>query len=169
MPVVISITAAAATTSRVVLRVEESVMGGHDGVRLRAPEYLRGGRSMVDAPVNVTPVTTHYDALLAARYTWMMGGLDGCLSSARALLDAVGLTDEGHGSVLDLGAGAGYHARVLASRGFGVTAVDTSDTLLKELSDVCAGMPVKTLHADLLDESKFSELSPFELILCVGD
>ena len=124
---------------------------------------------MADTPPANAPVTTHYDALLAARYTWMMGGLDGCLSSAGALLDAVGLTDEGSGSVLDLGAGAGYHARVLASRGFTVSAVDTSETLLKELAEVCAGMPVKTLHTDLLDEAKFSELGPFVLILCVGD
>jgi SAM-dependent methyltransferase len=124
---------------------------------------------MADATQSVTPVTTHYDALLAARYTWMMGGLDGCVSSARALLDAVGLTDEGSGAVLDLGAGAGYHARVLASRGFTVTAVDTSDTLLKELGEGCAGMPVTTLQADLLDEPKFAALAPFELILCVGD
>src|SRR5262245_26407713 len=135
------------------------------------PESLHGGRFlMADAPPTVTPVTTHYDALLAERYTWMMGGLDGCLSSAAALLDAVGLTDEGHGAVLDLGAGAGYHARVLASRGFTVTAVDTSDTLLKELAEVCAGLPtpVTTLQADLLDESKFAAVGPFVLILCVG-
>ena len=124
---------------------------------------------MADAAPTITPVTTHYDALLAARYTWMMGGLDGCLSSASALLDAVGLTDDGSGAVLDLGAGAGYHARVLASRGFTVTAVDTSDALLKELSEVCAGLPVTTLHADLLNETKFAALGPFELILCVGD
>jgi SAM-dependent methyltransferase len=124
---------------------------------------------MADAPPTVTPVTTHYDALLASRYTWMMGGLDGCLSSASALLDAVGLTDEGSGLVLDLGAGAGYHARVLASRGFTVTAVDTSETLLKELADNCVGLPVKTLQTDLLNESKFAEVGPFELILCVGD
>jgi len=124
---------------------------------------------MAEALPTVTPVTTHYDALLAARYTWMMGGLDGCLSGAGALLDAVGLTDEGSGAVLDLGAGAGYHARVLASRGFAVTAVDTSDTLLKELGEVCAGLPVKTLQADLLDEAKFAALAPFVLILCVGD
>lgn len=124
---------------------------------------------MADAPPTVTPVTTHYDALLAARYTWMMGGLDGCLSSASALLDAVGLTDEGSGSVLDLGAGAGYHARVLASRGFTVTAVDTSETLLKELAEVCAGLPVTALQSDLLDEAKFAERGPYLLILCVGD
>src|SRR5262249_33988069 len=121
------------------------------GSKRRNPSMEAG--LMADAPVTpVTPVTTHYDALLAARYTWMMGGLDGCLSSASALLDAVGLTDEGSGSVLDLGAGAGYHARVLTSRGFNVTAVDTSDMLLKELNDVCAGFAVSTLRADLLDE-----------------
>jgi SAM-dependent methyltransferase len=124
---------------------------------------------MADTAPTVTPVTTHYDAMLAARYTWMMGGLDGCLSSAGALLDAVGLTDEGTGSVLDLGAGPGYHARVLASRGFAVTAVDTSEALLKELGEVCAGLPVTTLQADLLDEPKFASLAPFVLILCVGD
>src|SRR4029453_8038990 len=101
-----------------------------------------------------TAVSTHYDALLASRYTWMMGGLDGCLSSARALLDAVGLTDEGSGIVLDLGAGAGYHARTLASRGFSVVAVDTSEALLGELREVCAGMAVTTIQSDLLDEAK---------------
>jgi len=116
-----------------------------------------------------SPVTTHYEALLASRYTWMMGGLDGCVSAARALLDGVGLTDEGHGTVLDLGGGAGYHARVLASRGFSVVAVDTSETLLKELAEVCAGLSVTAIQADLMDESKYAERGPFVLILCVGD
>lgn len=125
---------------------------------------------MADAPVPArTPVSTHYDSLLASRYTWMMGGLDGCLSSAAALLNAVGLTDEGSGKVLDLGAGAGYHARVLASRGFDVLAVDTNDALLRELSEVCAGMAVMPFQADLLDESRLQPLGPFTLILCVGD
>src|ERR1041384_2532896 len=124
---------------------------------------------MADAAPTVTPVTTHYDALLAARYTWMMGGLDGCLSSASALLDAVGLTDEGSGAVLDLGAGAGYHARTLASRGFRVVAVDTSDELLRELREVCAGMAVTTIQSDLLEETTYAEHGPYALVLCVGD
>jgi SAM-dependent methyltransferase len=116
-----------------------------------------------------TPVSTHYAAILASRYTWMMGGLDGCLSSARALLDAVGLTDEGTGTVLDLGAGAGYHARTLASRGFSVVAVDTSDALLNELREVCAGMAVTTIQSDLLEEARYAEQGPYALVLCVGD
>jgi SAM-dependent methyltransferase len=134
----------------------------------QCPEYPDRGRKM-NAAVATTPVTTHYDALLASRYTWMMGGLDGCLSAARALLDAVGLTDEGSGTVLDLGAGAGYHARVLASRGFNVIAVDTSDILLRELGEVCAGLPVTAVQADLLDESKYAQHGPFALIVCAGD
>src|SRR5262245_34021257 len=93
IPVVISITAAAATTSKVVFLV--AGMGRHLGIPANTtgiPPWRQD--LMADAPPT-TPVTTHYDALLAARYTWMMGGLDGCLSSASALLDAVGLTDEG--------------------------------------------------------------------------
>src|SRR6478752_1950054 len=127
---------------------------------------------MADVPTPAiarTPVTSHYDAVLAARYTWMMGGLDGCLSSARTLLDSVGLTEEGAGKVLDLGAGAGYHARVLATRGFDVLGVDTSDTLLRELSENCSGMAVTPLQADLLDEAQLQTRGPFTLILCVGD
>jgi SAM-dependent methyltransferase len=118
-----------------------------------------------------TPATTHYDALLASRYTWMMGGPDACVANARALLDGVGLTEQGSGVALDLGAGAGYHSKLLASRGFNVVAVDTSEALLKELAGVCAGVgtPVTTVKADLLDESRYAEHGPFTLILCVGD
>ncbi len=67
------------------------------------------------------------------------------------------------------GPAAGYHARVLASRGFDVLAVDTSDTLLRELSETCAGMAVTPLQADLLDEAQLQQRAPFTLILCVGD
>src|SRR5262249_14039838 len=36
-------------------------------------------------------VDSHYRSLLASRYTWMMGGLDRCLASARELLDNTGV------------------------------------------------------------------------------
>src|SRR3569833_609196 len=50
MPVVISIPAAAATTSKVVFLAAEPVMGGHVGVRLGPQESLHGGRFQWQMP-----------------------------------------------------------------------------------------------------------------------
>ena len=115
------------------------------------------------------PVAAHYDALLAERYTWMMGGASACHSSAKALLDATGVASNPGDIALDLGAGGGYHARTLAERGFEVIAVDTSAGMLHELSEFCAGFGVTPLQVDLLDDRAYSRYSPFALILCVGD
>lgn len=115
------------------------------------------------------PVQAHYDELLADRYTWMMGGPAACQSNARALLDAAHIQAEPGDVALDLGAGAGFHARALAERGFEVVAVDTNEALLRELGGVCAGFGVAPLQCSLLDEHSFRARSPFALILCVGD
>jgi hypothetical protein len=64
------------------------------------------------------PVEAHYEELLGARYTWMMGGSAACHSNAKALLDAAGIVAREESIALDLGAGAGFHARALAKRGF---------------------------------------------------
>lgn len=114
-------------------------------------------------------VEAHYDALLAERYTWMMGGPAACQSSARALLDAAGIAANEGDVALDLGAGGGYHARALAERGFEVIAVDTSAGLLHELSEFCAGFGVTPVQADLLDDRVYRRRAPFALILCLGD
>jgi cyclopropane fatty-acyl-phospholipid synthase-like methyltransferase len=114
-------------------------------------------------------VEAHYDALLAERYTWMMGGPSACQSSARALLDAAGIAANEGDVALDLGAGGGYHARALAERGFEVIAVDTSAGLLHELSEFCAGFGVTPVQADLLDDRVYRRRAPFALILCLGD
>jgi SAM-dependent methyltransferase len=99
----------------------------------------------------------------------MMGGPSVCQSSARALLDATGVTANPGDIALDLGAGGGYHARALAERGFEVIAVDTSAGMLQELSELCAGFGVTPLQVDLVDDRAYSRYSPFALILCVGD
>lgn len=114
-------------------------------------------------------VQAHYDQLLGSRYTWMMGGFAACHSNARALLDAAKVTASDGDRALDLGAGAGFHARALAERGFEVIAVDTSLALLQELAEVCAGFGVAPIHAHLLDDSAFAKYAPFALVLCVGD
>ncbi len=105
-------------------------------------------------------VEAHYERLLGERYTWMMGGPTLCHNSAKALLDAAGLVAGDGSAVLDLGAGGGYHARSLAERGFNVIAVDTSAVLLRELADLCAGLPVTPVAGDLLDDRSYRQYAP---------
>jgi SAM-dependent methyltransferase len=115
-------------------------------------------------------IERHYENLLGARYTWMMGGSERCQQEARALLDALGLADGVSGErVLDLGSGPGYHARALAERGARVVAVDVSDACLEELRRDCQGLAVVALHADLLDRNAYERYAPFAAVLCLGD
>jgi SAM-dependent methyltransferase len=73
------------------------------------------------------------------------------------------------GVALDLGCGAGYHARVLAQSGSRVVAVDTSEILLRELSEVCRGLDVVPVLAEIADSARYTAHAPFSTILCVGD
>ena len=116
-----------------------------------------------------SPVETHYRTLLASRYTWMYGGLEKCLSAARELLDSLGLLASSHGVVLDLGSGPGYHAKALAESGSRVIAVDNSPELLQELAQVCSGLDVVPLQAEISDTARYAVRSPFSAILCLGD
>ena len=115
-----------------------------------------------------TQVDSHYRSLLASRYTWMLGGLERCLASARELLDSAGVLAIG-GTALDLGCGPGYHAKALAEAGAHVIAVDNNEDLLRELRAVCAGLDVVPVLAELSDPSSFAAHAPFSTILCVGD
>lgn len=114
-------------------------------------------------------VEAHYDELLGERYTWMMGGAAACQSTARALLDAGTIVAQPGDIALDLGAGAGFHARALAERGFEVIAVDTNNALLHELTEVCAGFGVAPVQCHLLDDRSYRGRAPFALIACLGD
>jgi SAM-dependent methyltransferase len=112
----------------------------------------------------------HYEQLLAARYTWMMGGIENCLAAARQLLDQIGLAGDLAGrTVLDLGSGPGYHARVLIERGARVVAVDLSQSCLNELRRDCTSPNLVPLHADLLDRNSYELMGPFAAVLCLGD
>jgi len=118
----------------------------------------------------MTDIENHYESLLAARYTWMMGGLKRCGENARALLDLALISGcETKGVALDLGSGPGYHAKALAQRGFRVIAVDISRSCLQELRADCAGLDVIPTLGELTDHRVYSSHAPFAAILCVGD
>ncbi|MGW2253406.1 class I SAM-dependent methyltransferase [Kitasatospora sp. NPDC001660] len=83
----------------------------------------------------------HYDRLLAAHYTWMLGGDVPALAEVQAaLLAGLGVRADGPGRLaVDLGAGPGPQSLALAALGFEpVLAVDTSARLLDELAELAA-------------------------------
>ncbi|MFD9303206.1 SAM-dependent methyltransferase [Streptomyces sp. NPDC060048] len=127
-----------------------------------------------------TPMTTpteHYDRLLAAHYTWMLGDdIHANAADQAELIRGLGIQPEAHGDVaIDLGSGPGPQTLALAHLGFSrVTAVDTSRALLDELIGHAgtAGVAdaVRTVHADLLDAlPRVAGPATAAAIVCMGD
>jgi SAM-dependent methyltransferase len=115
--------------------------------------------------MHVSSVAEHYAELLAPVYLWMSGGLASALARGAAEVSDFG--GEG-GLAVDLGAGFGAHAIALARAGWNVVAIDASATLLAELARSGAGLPIRAVHADLLDFASHLPAPP-SLMLCMGD
>jgi SAM-dependent methyltransferase len=113
-------------------------------------------------------VDRHYKALLAANYTWMFGKpFDALVAEQRDLLRRLLGGDDG-GPAVDLGCGPGFQTIALAELGFGpVIAIDTSETLLKELGQNKGTLPVTAVCADLCAFRQF--VSGARVIVCMGD
>ena len=67
------------------------------------------------------------------------------------------------GAILDIGAGTGRVALILARDGHPVTALDIDDELLAELEERAGGLPVQTVVAD----AREFDLAPRRFSLCV--
>ena len=115
----------------------------------------------------MSSVVDHYETLLAPVYTWMLGGPEAAFALGQAELAPA--LPSGRFAV-DLGAGFGMHTVPLARAGWRVLAIDSSPTLLSQLSEFATGLPVTARCGDLL---RFAEhLATGErpdLILCMGD
>jgi 2-polyprenyl-3-methyl-5-hydroxy-6-metoxy-1,4-benzoquinol methylase len=97
----------------------------------------------------------------------MAGGFEARAADNEALFRRLEIAPGGSGRALDLGCGSGFQAVALARRGFTVTAVDLSDTLLAELKRYAAGLAVETVAGDIVDAASFG--AGYELAVCMGD
>ncbi|GAA4918429.1 methyltransferase family protein [Actinomycetospora succinea] len=118
-------------------------------------------------------VTGHYERLLAAHYTSMLGGdIERAAEGQQDLLAGVLPPRDGESGVaMDLGCGSGAQTLALADLGFDtVLAVDPDPTLLAELRDHAADRPaVRTRETDAV--TALAELEPdsVAVIVCMGD
>lgn len=121
-------------------------------------------------------VTEHYDRLLAAHYTWMLGGDVVAVARGQAcLLRELGVSPGAGALAVDLGCGPGPQSLALAELGFSpVLAVDTSRALLDELSGLAArtgySSAVRPLLADIrVALAEHTRPSSADAVLCMGD
>jgi SAM-dependent methyltransferase len=122
----------------------------------------------------MSEVQDHYSNLLAKHYTWMFGTpFAAKVSEQKAVLqDALKSTADcsGLGLALDLGSGPGFQTIALSEMGYSpVLAVDTSESLLKELQSHQGDRPVRTICSDLLNLSDFVSPKTARVIVCMGD
>ncbi|QAZ67978.1 class I SAM-dependent methyltransferase [Solidesulfovibrio carbinolicus] len=111
---------------------------------------------------------THYEQLLARHYSRAMGGFEAKAAENGALFDRLGIVPRTSGRAVDMGAGSGFQSLPLAERGFSVTAVDFSPTLVAELSQRTAGRKVTPVLGDIRDVAALVG-EPAELAVCMGD
>jgi SAM-dependent methyltransferase len=116
----------------------------------------------------MSSVREHYATHLAPVYLWMVGGFERAVAQGRADLESLDIDLSRCGTAVDLGAGFGMHAIPLALGGCNVVAIDTSDVLLDELRQRSAGLPIRSITADLLDVEEHVR-EPVPLVLCMGD
>jgi SAM-dependent methyltransferase len=109
----------------------------------------------------------HYDQQLASIYSWMAGTPEAAIKRNHDLLRQLGI-DSSQGLAIDLGAGSGFQAIPLAELGFSVVAVDFCEALLSELRDRAGDLPIRTIHDNILNFSKYVE-EQAQAIICMGD
>ena len=114
-------------------------------------------------------VEDHYENLLARHYTWMHGDHDSKVRQYQLLFEGAGILPRSGGKALDLGSGSGFQSLALADLGFEVLAVDTSETLLRELRERAQGRRIRPVLGDLRDQGTYATEGAFEAAVCMGD
>jgi hypothetical protein len=111
-------------------------------------------RITLELQTTLSKVEDQYGELLAPVHRWMVGDTASAFAAGAADLSDVLADGPGKGGLaLDLGAGFGMHAIPLASAGYELIAIDSSELLLEELCQLAAGLPVRTITVDLMGSS----------------
>jgi SAM-dependent methyltransferase len=114
-------------------------------------------------------VEDHYESLLAKHYSWMHGDYDSKVREYQLLFERAEILPRSGGRALDLGSGSGFQSLSLADLGFEVLAVDTSETLLRELRGRTQRRRIRPVLGDLRDQETYATEGPFEVAVCMGD
>lgn len=119
-------------------------------------------------------VERHYQQLLAANYTWMLGGdIEQTARDQLLILEfLLGKPENASfGHVVDLGCGSGAQTLALADIGYSpVFAVDTDESLLTELRTHTANRSaVRIVHADAISALAEFEPETLHAAVCMGD
>jgi SAM-dependent methyltransferase len=114
-------------------------------------------------------VEDHYENLLARHYTWMHGDYDSKVREYRLLFERAEILPRSGGRAVDLGSGSGFQSLALADLGFEVLAVDTSETLLRELRRRTQRRRIRPVLGDLRDQGTYATDEPFKVAVCMGD
>lgn len=97
----------------------------------------------------------------------MAGTLEAAIKRNHDLLCHLGVNLL-QGLAIDLGAGSGFQSIPLAELGFSVVAVDFCEALLSELRDRAGNLPIRTIHDNILNFSKYVE-EQAQVVVCMGD
>lgn len=118
----------------------------------------------------MSAVQDHYDQLLGPVYAWMVGGIEPAIERGASELENLGVTPQGSGVAIDLGAGFGMHTIPLARLGFNVLAIDSCADLLGVLRDRVReeALPIEAVQDDLRSFQSHLPGGP-ELALCMND
>jgi SAM-dependent methyltransferase len=116
----------------------------------------------------LSSVREHYDNLLADVYVWMSGGFEPTRQRYALFFEEAQLAPRGTALAVDLGAGPGFQSLPLADLGYRVLALDTSQTLLDELSARKQQRDIAVVCDDMMNfPVHMSSLA--QLIVCMTD